>query len=86
MDVQNSSSKLLEKGNLEIQALTRLQKDWVTDHPALQDLKKNYLGLMQDFVSLRPEERAKQYKAQAAYLTGLAGVVSLKFPRLKFPF
>ncbi|KAJ7722328.1 hypothetical protein B0H16DRAFT_1600714 [Mycena metata] len=66
--------QFLQEGNREIQILKALLRH--TDNPILQDFTDHYVPLVKLVMTARLDESAKKLKAQAAYLTGLAGVAS----------
>ncbi|KAJ7461638.1 hypothetical protein FB451DRAFT_1371328, partial [Mycena latifolia] len=66
--------QLVQDSNREIKILRTLLRH--TGDPILQEFANNYVPLVQLIMATRLDESAKKMKAQAAYLTGLAGVAS----------
>lgn len=71
-------TRLLHDSNREIHILqTLLRSD--TSNSAVQAFTDCYVPLVQRIMDTRLDESAKKFKAQAAYLTGLAGIVGPVF-------
>ncbi|KAJ7456300.1 hypothetical protein B0H11DRAFT_227987 [Mycena galericulata] len=74
MDLTNAERQLLKDSSRELAILDFLEQQ--IDDPALRNFAGKYAGLVEVVIAARLSDSVKRFRAQAAYLTALAGIAS----------